>query len=336
MSNIKEEELFKIKYNNLFKKVSQHKSCLCSSSNKKNLFKLDRYNLSTSVCLCKDCGLVYSDLTLPDDEMKKFYSSDAYRYFYNYIDKGLKNKSNHSSSFIEDIHDIHGINNSLSLICENYLHKKNELILEFGSGYAQLSRSLPVKGKLIAIDYSKNAVNFLRKLNIEAYQGGIKILGKINKKFDLIILSHVVEHFQDFNKELKEILKYLKDDGLVYIEVPNLDNKYNLDQIQNAHNYYFTTNTLIYYCSKLGLKIKKKKIKINKFNLGVLFSKSSGFNYSYNSKNEIYKIIKLHKKFLNFNNYINRYKIILYELIKKILGINITTKIRNILRKLKW
>ena len=59
-------------------------------------------------------------------------------------------------------------------------------------------------------------------------------------KFDIIILSHVIEHFQDFINDINELKKCTHENTLFYIEVPSMDLKYNLDQLQNAHNFYFT------------------------------------------------------------------------------------------------
>jgi 2-polyprenyl-3-methyl-5-hydroxy-6-metoxy-1,4-benzoquinol methylase len=42
-----------------------------------------------------------------------------------------------------------------------------------------------------------------------------------NEKFDVITLFHVMEHVSSPHKLLKDISNYLKEDGIVYIEVPN-------------------------------------------------------------------------------------------------------------------
>jgi FlaA1/EpsC-like NDP-sugar epimerase len=42
-----------------------------------------------------------------------------------------------------------------------------------------------------------------------------------SKKFDLVILSHVLEHILDVKKSLENIKKLIANDGLTYIEVPD-------------------------------------------------------------------------------------------------------------------
>ena len=76
------------------------------------------------------------------------------------------------------------------------------------------------------------------------------------EKFDIIILSHVLEHFLDLDKEIDIIWRLLKDDGVVYIAVPGIKNvvsAYNNDfllLLQNAHVYNFTRTTLHNVMSK--------------------------------------------------------------------------------------
>lgn len=335
MYKIREEELFKNQYNDNYEKFFEERTCLCLNDNKESLFDIDRYNLKTKVSLCNYCGLVYANKVLPKKKLIEFYSSDAYRYFYNFIgsNTGLK-----EDDYIDDqVNDKISINNSLALIKKNFKNNINETVLELGSGYAQLSRSLNIKGRLVAIDYSKKAIDYLNRRNIEAYQGGVEILNEINLKYDLIILCHVVEHFYNFYDELAEIIKYLKNDGIIYIEVPNLDSKYNLDQIQNAHNYYFTKNTLIYNCSKLGLSSEQFDPKVNQIHLGVIFSKKNKQINDYNFKEEIIKIRKFHKKYLKGINKIKRIKIFLFEKIKKFIGVELTIIVRKVLStKKNW
>ena len=279
-NNIYEEEVFKRDYRRIFTKSYVLKSCLCGSKENKLLFELDRYNLLTSVVLCLKCGLVYANKILSHKDLINFYASDSYRFFYNVVNP--KNENLVDDQFIDiQLFDKQSIQNTTSIIENTYIGSPNEVILEFGSGYAQISRSIPRKGKLVCIDYSEKAITYLKKKGIEAHIGGIEVLDKLNYRYDLIILSHVAEHFYDFNNELIQIIKYLKKNGMIYIEVPNLDSKYNLDQFQNAHNYYFTKNTLLHYTSLMDLKYEYVDEKVNGIHLGAIFSKNKKQSFIY-------------------------------------------------------
>lgn len=334
VNKIYEEEVFKRDYRKLFKKNCVLKSCLCGSKKNKLLFELDRYNLLTSVVLCLNCGFVYANKTLSHKDLINFYASDSYRFFYNVLNP--KNENLVDDEFIDiQLFDKQSTQNTTSIIENTYIGSPNEVILEFGSGYAQISRSIPRKGKLVCIDYSEKAINYLKKKDIEAHIGGIEVLDKLNYQYDLIILSHVAEHFYDFKNELSQIIKYLKKDGMIYIEVPNLDSKYNLDQFQNAHNYYFTKNTLLHYTSLLDLKYEYVDEKVNDIHLGAMFSKNKEQHFIYNQKSEIKKIIFYHKNFLTFGNFIKKKQSEIYETIKIIIGISLTVGLRKFIAKLR-
>jgi 2-polyprenyl-3-methyl-5-hydroxy-6-metoxy-1,4-benzoquinol methylase len=57
---------------------------------------------------------------------------------------------------------------------------------------------------------------------INVRKGSIEQI-KSNEKFDLIILSHVLEHLLNPSVFLKKIKSILSDNGILYIEVPSLE-----------------------------------------------------------------------------------------------------------------
>ena len=52
------------------------------------------------------------------------------------------------------------------------------------------------------MDFDNNWLNFAKKKGINVINGGLDKVFK-NKKFDLIILNHVVEHWSNFHEEIK-------------------------------------------------------------------------------------------------------------------------------------
>lgn len=99
-----------------------------------------------------------------------------------------------------------------------------------------------------------------KKKNIKVFKGGIESL--TGKKADIIVLSHVVEHFTDVRREFEKIKRILNYGSYVYIEVPgvcDLKNKkeYNYDyQIYSimAHIYNFNLTSLRSVIEPLGFK----------------------------------------------------------------------------------
>lgn len=95
-------------------------------------------------------------------------------------------------------------------------------ILDVGAGEGHFFDSLKQKinnFNYYAIEVDKNIYPTLEKRG-KVY-GSLKDLK--NQKFDLVILSHIIEHISKPREFLFEIKKLLKKDGYIFIEVPNRD-----------------------------------------------------------------------------------------------------------------
>ena len=89
-------------------------------------------------------------------------------------------------------------------------------------------------------------------------------------KFDFVILNNVLEHLRDPVFVIKKIKKFLKKEGVLFIEVPNDFNKFQVSGkiINNikkkwwisppAHLNYFSHDTLEIFLKRLGFIVKKK------------------------------------------------------------------------------
>ena len=75
-----------------------------------------------------------------------------------------------------------------------------------------------------------------------------------NGSFDLVSVVHVVEHLFDPVRTLQRAYQLLGDSGLLYVEVPNLNQPLpGLRRFfRHQHNFYFTSNTLRSLVSQAG------------------------------------------------------------------------------------
>ena len=109
----------------------------------------------------------------------------------------------------------------------------------------------------------------------------------------MIVLKHSFEHLYNPLKDLEKIRSHTNK--YLFIEVPG--NFKRLASIQNAHNFYFTENTLHKIIIRAGFSlISSKYCKETEF-IFALYEKSkeSNINYEYAYSNEVKKIKKIYR-----------------------------------------
>ncbi len=166
-------------------------------------------------------------------------------------------------------------------------------------------------------------VNLLKKKGFKAY-GFDFLTGKEfkKKKFDFILLNHTLEHISKPKKFLNKLKNYLKEDGKLVIEVPDLNQYEKDDTILTAeHITHFTEETLkklLNNCSFVFIKKEKENLS-RKYSIRLIFKKTnhqkkyqinkSDFN---NSKKIYTKALKINNKrienFIRISNKINSFK----------------------------
>ncbi|MDP2923781.1 MAG: class I SAM-dependent methyltransferase [Candidatus Omnitrophota bacterium] len=219
--------------------------CLCGNDEFDLIARYDRYSMLQQTVMCRRCGLILSNPRMTKEEYENFYRRDTYFDCYvpsNYLNSdGLARKYARATGqhILDTVLKIKGLNEI-----------KN--VLEFGvAGGWNL---IPFKEEGISVtgyDYSPNFVALGRERGLNLIQGTI---GSIVGKYDIIILSHVIEHLTNLIGDIKELKQHLNPKGIFYIAVPDI-RIFNRYQLQNAHTYYFTLRTLHYYMAKCGLRL---------------------------------------------------------------------------------
>ncbi|OYR69596.1 hypothetical protein DJ79_02585 [Halorubrum ezzemoulense] len=106
--------------------------------------------------------------------------------------------------------------------------------------------------KVAGCDLDNQAVAYGRGQGVPLTHGSVTDLN-LNWTPDIVILSHVVEHFLSPVSDLQDIRRLLDADSRLYVEVPGikrlspLSAYYQADflrQLQNAHNFYFSARSL--------------------------------------------------------------------------------------------
>lgn len=223
-------------------------SCyLCGEHKFDDVSEIDRYGFYYPIGMCKQCGNVQQKKYQDDETLTLFYSK-FYRRIYS---------DRTPSSLFYSQRDEKGV-----VIFDFLIGVSNpKTVLEIGCGAGgTLSRFLDNDCEVLGLDFDENYLAYAQKNNIPVKRGSIEQLG-YNEKYDLIILSHVLEHIKYPSGFLAKLSNHLANDGVLYIEVPSLDTlesggyKYDLLRyLQNAHTIHFTTKSLELMCKKSGFK----------------------------------------------------------------------------------
>lgn len=222
-------------------------SCICGSNDDILIAERDRYGIPIETVLCRGCGLLRSDPYLTPQSIIRFYQED-YRSIYTSVDgtKGLFANEYLKGSL------IHGwlIKHSAAI---------PPLVFEIGCGAGGILQYFQGIGSSVAgCDYGEDGCAFGRASGLRLETGGSDKLAKYGRA-DLLILCHVLEHWRDLLNELKRLHNLLRENGLVYIELPGIfDIRRTYRDIalflQNAHVWHFCLVTLDYVMSLAGFE----------------------------------------------------------------------------------
>ena|SRR5437899_2547318 len=213
-----------------------------------------------SVVICKKCGLVQTN---PRMTLKSYYE------FYNSEYRKLLDATDEIQSIFRE-HYAKG-----KLIYE-YIKTvmgkpiENGFVVEIGTSTGGILKFFQERGnEVFGLDLGEKYIEFGKEKGLNLKVGTVEKLSELDRKPDLVILSHVVEHFLNPIKELEKITQYLKPESLIYIEVPGIRNlpfQYNqdfLEYLQIAHTYHFTLESLINCCQKVGLELISGNVSVH-------------------------------------------------------------------------
>ena len=83
----------------------------------------------------------------------------------------------------------------------------NLKIVDVGGGAGGVLEHFSNNNEKYLIDYFDPFLRYAETRGIKSIKGG---LDKINFKPDIIILSHVIEHWNNFNYEIEKLIKFKK------------------------------------------------------------------------------------------------------------------------------
>ena len=193
------------------------------------------------ISICKECKLVQLSNLFPLNQLKPKYDWINYNEPEEHLDKLVKKISN-----------LQNINKTSTIAGVSY--KENSTLERFKKiGF----------NKTWVLDMKKDLNIKNAKLNLETIQDKIskantKKIIKRNKKADVLIVRHMLEHSYDTISFIKSLKNLIVDDGYLIFEVPDCNESFissDYTMIWEEHTLYFTEQSLKKMLIGQGLKV---------------------------------------------------------------------------------
>lgn len=203
---------------------------------------------------CACCNLVYVNPVFNETQYKEVYQSQEYQE----IMAPLRNESHG--------YRVERFGKERVSIMKRFIHKASQVqYLDVGCGTGFVVEAASEEGwDAKGIDLNPATIEFgitERKLNLK--NCALEEFDAAKESFDAISLFEVVEHLINPKTILTKAIQLLKNDGILFLYVPNYDSAYRMLLEKEAHfiwpthhlNYY-TPQTISYLLEQLGLRVE--------------------------------------------------------------------------------
>ncbi len=163
------------------------------------------------VVACDRCGTAFADTPVTQREYDDLYAKRS-RY--------AAGPAAHSTVNERDI----GRFRDMAMEIESVVPDRSSRIADIGCANGQMLSALSALGYrcLTGVDPSPACVQHVNRIpGVEAFVGSLSDLASARQPFDIIVLSHVVEHVRDLKPALAHVQAHLNSAGIVYVEVPD-------------------------------------------------------------------------------------------------------------------
>ena len=193
----------------------------CGSSVKKPWLSKEIAGLKINLDKCCTCGTAYVNPQPSAESLKSIYSC---------IGHGSKSLTSFDKVIASEVEFPNSTVDAKRMV--NYAKKLMEPVkagkakaLDIGSGYGFFSKAALEQGfQVIAVNPARAENRIFKQLNgFEPIPLFFEEVDFGTEKFDLVILSQVLEHLLDPLKVLVKVRKLIKPEGVIAIAVPNVD-----------------------------------------------------------------------------------------------------------------
>lgn len=217
----------------------------------------ERNGYNQNIVLCKNCGLIQNYPRLNQSSYNEYYEKEFIS-----DQTGMNDEEFLMNIGTLEYYEKRGKRIMDYVFGNTNFDTKKVSVLEVGCSAGSVIKPFKDMGcKVKGIDLRESFLSFgKKKYGLDLEVGTLNSV-VLNEKPHIIIYSHVLEHILDIKNELSKVRQLLRDDGVVYIEVPgvrNIRSAYNgdfLSSLQLAHINYFTLTTLTNLLNNNGFEL---------------------------------------------------------------------------------
>ena len=296
---------------------------LCNGCGSKKLV-----NISKKLNICKKCLLV--SIT-PSKDLKKFNNSNIkYNLKYKWLEDNQKKFKNKKQFIEQEIikkgEDIKKQN--FDKILNFTIFKKNDLILDFGSGYGPFLNAMKKNYNVVGLEPNKDSFLFSKKLGHKVINSYLTKNLFVSKKFKLIFSRTTLTYVYDIKKMFNIFYKILNNDGYLIFYLHQYKFSKHISNQKYFDSMGFSEQANIFSNSSLKNLLLINNFEIVHFNSNIdatlLIAKKSINKLKYSRQGSIkfeifyikYLLIKISKFFL----FLFKTKKILSKTFKKIIS----------------
>lgn len=225
---------------------------------------------------CPKCNFAFTQDFPCEEEIGKYYDAPEY----------ISHSDTHQGFINSLYHQARKISlKSKTKMASKYSSDQAETLLDIGSGTGYFLNAMRLKKWVVTgIEKSETTREYAHTkfgLNIQDSDYLFKMPDKIK---DVVTMWHVLEHIERLNDTMANLHRILKDDGVLFIALPN---KKSADAISYKehwaaydvprHLWHFSPNDFRQFAEKHNFKVEKMKpMYFDPFYIAMLSEKSKG------------------------------------------------------------